>query len=707
MNINQKGSNNELKAAALEYASKGTPVFPLVPSGKTPIHKGGFHNATTNPAIISRWWDENPDANIGMPTGPASNCWVLDVDNKSANGFHSLIEWEGQGRYLPATRIALTPNRGKHSYFNWSTLQITNSTGVVPGVDVRGEGGYVVLPPSRLVDGRQYEWQDPNSPIADAPQWLLDLVVRRGKPESNSVLIEMPDNVIPNGCRNDTLVRMAGSMRRYGANEEQIFTYLRDTNIKRCALPLDESEVRQIASGAQRWDPASHEFALTDSGNAELLAYLNKGCLLYDHRLSRWLVWQLHWWAEDITGEVNRLAKQAARKRQARASDISDEDKRKATRKFALKSENRSAIEACIQLSKYEDELSDAGDRWDAEPLLLGVGNGVIDLKTGLLRNGSPSDRISLHANVNYDPDATCPRWEQFMEEIFLGNRELISYVKRAVGYSLTGITSEHVMFIAHGAGANGKSVMLRVLVDLLGGYAKVTPSSTLDTGNKSNISNDVAALVNRRLVWASETEQTSTLNEAKVKQLVHGDETTARKLYQEFFTFTPIAKIWYTVNDLPTVRDSSHGMWRSLHVIPFDAKFDGDKADPGLTDKLKAEFSGILNWAILGCLAWQKEGLRLPSQVNEATTEYRNENDVLGEFLGSYCELGEGLSTPATALYRAYTQWAESCGLREHEILRTKSFYKRLKSMFKSNRTNKGVVYLGLEVVAPMMEPR
>src|ERR1039458_327407 len=115
------------------------------------------------------------------------------------------------------------------------------------------------------------------------------------------------------------------------------------------------------------------------------------------------------------------------------------------------------------------------------------------------------------------------------------------------------------MMFIAYGTGANGKSVMLRVLADLWGGYAKVTPVSTLDTGYKSAISNDVAALANRRLIWASETEQTSMLNEAKVKQLVHGDEITARHLYQEFFTFTPIGKIWLTVNDLPTVRDSSH----------------------------------------------------------------------------------------------------------------------------------------------------
>jgi putative DNA primase/helicase len=233
-----------------------------------------------------------------------------------------------------------------------------------------------------------------------------------------------------------------------------------------------------------------------------------------------------------------------------------------------------------------------------------------------------------------------------------------------------------------------------------------VTPSSTLDTGNKSAIPNDVAALANRRLVWASETEQTSTLNEAKVKQLVHGDEITARLMYKEFFTFTPVAKFWFTVNDLPTVRDGSHGMWRSLHVIPFLAQFDGDKADPNLTDTLKAELAGILNWAIKGCMAWQEQGLRPPTQVSDATMEYRQENDVLAEFIASCCEVGEEKSEAAAALYKSYTQWAERSGLKERDVLRNKAFYKQLKTKFKSKRTNKGIVYIGLQT-APMTEPR
>ncbi|MGA2373387.1 MAG: bifunctional DNA primase/polymerase [Candidatus Korobacteraceae bacterium] len=470
MNTNQKGAGNELRTAALDYANKGIPVFPLKPGDKTPIYKGSFHNATTDPTIISQWWDETPDANIGVPMGEKTDEWTLDVDVKNeVDGYHSLQELEAIHGPLPKTRRAYSPNGGTHFRFKYPGVKVINRTKIAPGIDVRGDGGYVVVPPSRLEDGKTYRWDNLEEAIAEAPLWLLDLVVEKPKSQVKPVLFELQENVIPNGSRNDTFIRMAGGLRRYGADEEQIFGFLWDTNINRCSSPLDESEVRTIAASAMRWEPAGHEFPLTDAGNAELFAYLNNGQLLYDHNLTRWLVWQKHWWAEDNTGEVTRRAKQAARERQHQAANLTDDDKRKDVYKYAIKSENRSRIEACIELAKCEPSLSDAGDTWDTNPWLLGVENGVVDLKSGQLREGNPSDRISLHANVAYDPTVTCPRWEQFMEEIFLGNRELIAYVQRAVGYSLTGLTTEHVMFLAYGNGANGKSVMLRVLCELLG----------------------------------------------------------------------------------------------------------------------------------------------------------------------------------------------------------------------------------------------
>ncbi len=693
MNSNQKGAGNDLKTAALAYIQKHIPVFPLKPLDKTPIHNGGFHNATCDPGIVNSHWEQYPTANIGMPTGQKSGIIVIDVDTKTTNGFDSLAAWEQEHGAIPATRKVSTPSGGIHLYFKYPGFEIKSRAGIKPGIDVRADGGYVVIPPSQLANGKQYQYEN-SEPIADAPFWLLELL--KSKPKPKPVLFELDTNIIPNGQRNDTLIRMAGSFRRYGASDEQVFEWLWDTNERRCNPPLPEQEVRAIAQSASSWHPDQPFFSLTDSGNAELFASLNDGELLFDHRQNRWLVWQEHWWAEDETGEVYRRAKDAARKRKEQARTIPDKEQQSAHVRFAIKSENRSRIEACIELAKNEPDLCNSGEGWDSESMLLAVMNGVIDLHTGKLRDGLPSDLISVHSNIVFDLTAKCPRWEQFMKEVFLGDQELIRYVQRAIGYSLTGQTVEHLMLICYGSGANGKSVMLRILAEMMGGYAKVMPYSTLDTNNRSAISNDIASLVGRRLAWLSETEQSATLNEAKVKQLVHADEVTARFMYREFFTFTPVAKFWLTVNDLPTVRDSSHGFWRSVHVIPFLAQFT-DNADPQLTDKLRLELPGILNWAIEGCRDYLKDGLCPPERVLHATQDYRADNDALADFISCCCDVGDGKVEYASALYGRYTRWAEINGLKERDVLSQKQFGSRMGAKFPRERSKSGNTYRGV----------
>jgi putative DNA primase/helicase len=595
---------------------------------------------------------------------------------------------------LPATRQVATPNGGVHVYFQHPGFDIKNRAGIVPGIDVRGDGGYVVLPPSQLANGKQYQYENQDAPIAETPQWLLELL--KSKPQPSPVFFQADTALIPNGQRNDCLIRLAGSFRKYGVSDEQVFEWLWQTNLSRCNPPMEEQEVRAIARSASRWQPDQRLFPLTDSGNAELFASLNDAELLFDHRQQRWLLWEQHWWTEDQTGEVYRKAKDAARKRKKQAVSIPDKEQQAEHSSFGIKSENRSKIEACIELAKNEPELCNSGDGWDSDHTLLAVLNGIVDLHTGKLHDGLPSDRISIHSNVMFDPIAKCPRWNQFMDEVFLGDQELIQYVQRAIGYSLTGQTAEHLMFICYGSGANGKSVMLRILAEMLGGYAKVMPYSTLDSNNRSAISNDVASLVGRRLAWLSETEQSSTLNEAKVKQLVHADEVTARFMYREFFTFTPIAKFWLTVNDLPTVRDSSHGFWRSVHVIPFLAQFT-DKADPQLTDKLRLELPGILNWAIEGCADYLTNGLCPPETVIHATQNYRADNDVLADFISCCCDLGDDKAESASALYSRYTRWAGHNGIKERDVLSQKQFGSRMGAKFSRARGKMGNTYRGL----------
>jgi putative DNA primase/helicase len=254
-----------------------------------------------------------------------------------------------------------------------------------------------------------------------------------------------------------------------------------------------------------------------------------------------------------------------------------------------------------------------------SDPWLFGVENGVIDLRTGSLRAGRQKDFITMHSDLPFDASAKAERWEQFLREIFDGNEEVIDFVQRAVGYSLTGLTSEQCFFACWGAGSNGKTTFLEMLRQVLGSYAYNAPFSMLELTARGSIPNDVAALVNRRLVTGSETNELSRWNEQRVKVLTGCDDITARFLYNEFFTFTPIAKFWLAFNHKPIVDDASHGFWRRVRLIPFLHRFEGAAADQDLMKKLRAESPGILAWAVRGCLKWQQEGLGIPEIVKLA----------------------------------------------------------------------------------------
>lgn len=400
-------------------------------------------------------------------------------------------------------------------------------------------------------------------------------------------------------------------------------------------------------------------FLRTDAGNAELFAALYQDKLRYDHTRGRWLVWGKHWWLEDQADQVLQMAKRAARVRYTSATNIADEKEREAEMSWARKSESKTALQAALTLAKSERPLSTTGEEWDSDPWALGVKNGVIDLCTGKIREGKPSDLITMHTDVVFDPSARCPRWLSFLNDIFGGDQELIDYVHRAVGYCLAGLTIEQILFLCCGFGSNGKSTFLELLRYVLGDYAYSVPFSTFELKARSAIPNDVAALPGRRFVTVLETNESAPLNEARLKLLTGCDPVTARLLYHEFFTFTPMAKFWLATNHKPPVADDSPGFWRRIRLIPFLRQFVGDRADKDLLSKLKAEAPGILRWAVDGCLLWQREGLGLPAVVTAASQAYREENDPIGEFLDECCEIAPDATVTAGELWSEYLQWA------------------------------------------------
>ena len=244
------------------------------------------------------------------------------------------------------------------------------------------------------------------------------------------------------------------------------------------------------------------------------------------------------------------------------------------------------------------------------------------------------------------------------------GNEKLIAYLQKAVGYTLTGDTSEQVLHFLYGLGANGKSTFLETIMAMLGDYAKQTSTETILVKKMTGgIPNDLAGLKGARLVSAQEVESGRRLAESLVKQLTGGDTISARFLHGEFFDFKPTFKLWISGNSKPVVRGGDYAIWRRIRLIPFTVQIPPEEQDRRLSEKLRGELPGILNWSLAGCLAWQREGLTPPEEVTAATESYRDEMDIIGQFIGERCLMGPEYKVTAKKLYAAFVEWSELHG--------------------------------------------
>jgi putative DNA primase/helicase len=404
---------------------------------------------------------------------------------------------------------------------------------------------------------------------------------------------------------------------------------------------------------------------LTDTGNGQRLVERHGTRFRWCETWGCFLVWDGRRWAKEDGGQLVRWAKDTIRALYGEAGDMADETLRKAFYTHALRSENDARLRAMIHLAQSEEGIPIAPEALDRDPWLLNVQNGTLDLRTGEVRAHLPADLITKLAPVEYDPTAAASTWDGFLDRIFAGNRMMMRYVQQAAGYSLTGKTGEQFWLLLHGRGMNGKSTLLRTFVDLLGDYATWTPTTTLLVRRGEGIDNDLARLRGARFVAAVETEGGRRLAEALVKQMTGGDKIAARFLYSEYFEFAPEFKLWLATNHRPEIRGTDWATWRRVRLIPFEVEIPEAEQDKDLLEKLQAEFSGILRWAVDGCLAWQREGLGLPDAVRQATAEYRASMDVVGNFLTECCQDIPHVFSKAGDLYRAYLTWCEDA--KEH----------------------------------------
>jgi putative DNA primase/helicase len=439
----------------------------------------------------------------------------------------------------------------------------------------------------------------------------------------------------------------------------------------------------------------------SDLGAAEAFVARYGERIRYNHKHKEWLLWNCHHWKLDRNEEIRRKASTHVRAWQHEALELRDQDIKRAYTAFTFKLERNAALSTMVDLSRAMEPCADTGEHWDDDPFLVGCPNGVIDLRDGTFRDGNPDDRITLQTGTAYNESAACERWENFLREVFCEDDALISFIHRAIGYSLSGDTREQCFFMCVGHGANGKSTLLSVLSSIFGDYGYTTDTNVFasNAGSKDSTPYDLAELLGRRLVLMSEAKTNSKMNEQSIKNFTGGERINAQKKFGHPFEFQPVGKLWMGINHQPKVTDDSHGFWRRVRLIPFTRTFAGSTDNRNLKRELIEEAPGILAWAVRGARAWLQDGLQPPPSVMKATDAYQESEDPILDFILERTEQDSDAEAPCTGTYLAYKDWAKDQGLSEREMLLKNGFGRLMSKRFDRRHALAGWRYLGVRL--------
>lgn len=410
----------------------------------------------------------------------------------------------------------------------------------------------------------------------------------------------------------------------------------------------------------KEWERALHEAARNQASIPETqyevakrFAESGKGKFIYDHTRGKWFVWRGDRWQIDLVDFVYGTIAQFCSECRAYARRGRDAElAHMGSAKFV------SAVE---RFARALPEFRRTHEIWDADPWLLGVPGGYVDLRTGEMKPPDPEMYISKQTAVA--PGRECPRWRQFLERITGGDDELLRYLQRVAGLSLTGITGDHVLFFFYGTGANGKGVFINTYRGVTGEYAENAPMTTFEASPVDQHPTELAQLCGARLVTAQETEEGRRWAESRIKSITGGDPITARFMRQDFFTYTPQFKLIIAGNHKPALRSVDEAIRRRFHLVPFSVTIPVAERDKELPEKLKEEWPGILAWAIEGCLEWQQIGLAPPPAVTGAIEEYLTIEDSLGTWLGERTREMESGCVETSALFADWVTWAKAAG--------------------------------------------
>ena len=416
---------------------------------------------------------------------------------------------------------------------------------------------------------------------------------------------------------------------------------------------------------------------MTDTGNAQRFYNLWKGKVKYNHSLGKWFIWNNKYWQQDDTQQIVEFAKKTVKSIKTEALSIADTDRQNKMLKFAISSENSGKIDALLKLAQSIPGIATTSNDMDTNPYYFNLNNGIYDLKTNQLLKHNPDFNISKISNTDFDPEAQCVYWIDSLYTYFNNDVEQVKFIQKICGLTMCGDHLEEIIFFLYGLGKNGKSVFIKVLETIFGDYSQKAPVEMLLLNkNESTIPNDVARLKGARFVVTSELPKGKRLNENRVKDLTGGDKITARFLHKEFFEFRPTHKLWIYGNHKPVIHGNDEGIWRRIMLIPFLYTIPPEEQKPPsvLQAQFEAERNGILKWFIDGWVLYQQEGLKPPETIKRATKEYREEEDVLVDFIDEMCDTSSSSNKVKTKdLHNHYVKWCESNN--EPVLLKSKSF--------------------------------
>lgn len=671
-----------------QYRTNGWATIRVHPCAKAPIGQG-WQKRTDEPGQFQ------PGENVGVRLGDPSQGLVdidLDCDEACQLAAH----------YLRPTATFGRPSKPR-SHWIYRCPGIRTRKPPRCNVELRSTGTQTVFPPSIHESGEQIAWTDPDK-IVVASIDEAALLSAFGRLCAATVIARLTPALQAGRGVHDAVLALAGALHGAGwtqddaadlillalelhggpdptgHREEAIADTWEDhgrdrtgwPTLARIIGPADAKAIQRAVELATPTTPAAQAstktgYALNDRGNVDRLVDRFGADLCFVPGLD-WLRWDGCRWApsDGPYCELELLSAEIQQEGNTMGGDAG-----KAIEAWGRQCGNAGRLRGAVEVASHRAELRTDAARLDANPWLLNCTNGTLDLRTAAIREHVREDLITRTTPVAYDSCATAPRFEQFLLEVFDNDAAVANYVLRYLGSALTGKSPDRAFQVWHGAGANGKSTLIDVLRYVLGDYAVSMSIGLLLASrrprNSAAASPDLVSLRGVRLASCVETDAGQSWNESLVKQLTGGDVIRARHLHREEIEFDPTWTIVLATNHKPIVRGTDAAIWDRIHLVPFDVRFDESSQDPTLKDKLKAEAPGILRMLVDACRDWQSNGLQTPDRVRTAVQEYRQAQDVVGQFLTECCETGPGKHVPTSKMYRAYKTWSQESGEYVH----------------------------------------